>query len=46
MPVVRSVKDLADRKIGVTQPQSLTWLLGVAITEAAGTEGQGGLPAR
>lgn len=37
---VRSVKDLAGRKIGVTQPQSLTWLLGVAITEAAGLKGK------
>ncbi|MFG1426311.1 ABC transporter substrate-binding protein [Roseixanthobacter glucoisosaccharinicivorans] len=37
---VRSVKDLAGKKIGVTQPQSLTWLLGVAITEAAGLKGK------
>lgn len=37
---VRSVKDLAGKKIGVTQPQSLTWLLGVAITEAAGMKGK------
>ncbi|MFS8037800.1 ABC transporter substrate-binding protein [Xanthobacter sp. AM11] len=37
---VRSVKDLAGRKIGVTQPQALTWLLGVAITEAAGLKGK------
>lgn len=33
---VRSVKDLAGRKIGVTQPQAWTWLLGVYIAEAAG----------
>ncbi|MFG1464005.1 ABC transporter substrate-binding protein [Xanthobacter sp. DSM 24535] len=37
---VRSVKDLAGKKIGVTQPQALTWLLGVAITEAAGLKGK------
>ncbi|WP_234051164.1 MULTISPECIES: hypothetical protein [unclassified Xanthobacter] len=38
--VVRSMKDLAGRKMGVTRSQSLTWLLGVAITEAAGLEGK------
>ncbi|MEP9378293.1 ABC transporter substrate-binding protein [Aquabacter sp. CN5-332] len=37
---VRSVKDLAGKKIGVTQPQALTWLLGVVITEAAGLKGK------
>jgi NitT/TauT family transport system substrate-binding protein len=32
---LRSVKDLAGRTIGVTQPQGWTWLLGAYITEAA-----------
>jgi NitT/TauT family transport system substrate-binding protein len=30
---VRSVKDLAGRKIGITQPQAWTWLLASYITE-------------
>ncbi|MEP9352590.1 ABC transporter substrate-binding protein [Xanthobacter sp. KR7-65] len=37
---VRSVKDLAGRKVGVTQPQAWTWLLGVYIAEAAGLKGK------
>lgn len=36
---VRSVKDLAGKKIGITQPQSLTWLLATEITSAAGLGG-------
>src|SRR5882757_7365139 len=31
---LRNVKDLAGRKIGITQPQGWTWLLAAYITEA------------
>ena len=31
---LKSVKDLSGRKIGITQPQGWTWLLGAYITEA------------
>jgi len=36
---LKSVKDLAGRKIGITQPQGWTWLLGVYITEAVKLRG-------
>lgn len=33
---VKNVKDLANRKLGITQPQAWTWLLAAYITEAVG----------
>ena len=34
----RAVKDLSGQRIGVTQPQSATWLMGVYLTERAGAK--------
>ncbi len=34
----RAVKDLSGQRVGVTQPQSATWLMGVYLTERAGAE--------
>ena len=34
----RAVKDLSGQRVGVTQPQSATWLMGVYLTERAGAK--------
>ena len=35
----RSIKDLNDQRIAVTQPQAATWLMAVFLTERAGVKG-------
>ena len=34
----RSIKDLSGQRIGVTQPQSATWLMGAYLTDRAGAK--------
>ena len=34
----RTVKDLSGQRVGVTQPQSATWLMGVYLTDRAGAK--------